>query len=327
MRASRLTLAGLALAALAACDNAGAYRTVGITATGVVRGLVYFDANGSGGFDAADAPLAGARVRLVLPLSNDTLLRAVTGVDGSFRVDGVPVGSYNVVVDPTSVGDSAQIVRVTAGPLQLRPADSVSVEAVASFPLRTTQQVRSATLGERIFVTGVALHGRATFSDTLLHVVDTSGALRATRVRPTAAVEGDSVRLRGRVALRNGQRVLDDVTVYVLGATFVPTAPVLSSLVASTGDAGGRDAALVRVLDAVVSDTATVLGNLTMTVSDGSGDLTVVLDRLADIAFRAPFAVGSLAAGARYDLTGVLVPTGTGTWVLRPRGALDLVPR
>ena len=327
MRATRFLAPALAAVALASCDNAGAYRTVGITASGVARGLVFFDANGSNTFDAADSPLAGARVRLLLPIGNDTIVRATTGADGTFRVDGVPVGSYRVVVDGASVGDSAQIVRVTAGPLQLRPNDSVSVEAVASFPTRTAAQIRTATIGDRFFVSGVAIHGRANFSDTLIHVVDTSGALRATRVRPTTAAAGDSVRMRGRVAVRNGQRVLDDVTVYVLGSTFIPTAPVLSSLVASDADAGSRDGALVRVLDAVVSDTATVLGNLTLTVSDGSGDLTVVLDRVADIAFRAPFAVGPLGAGARYDLTGVLVPTGTGTWVLRPRSALDLVPR
>jgi len=66
---------------------------------------------------------------------------------------------------------------------------------------------------------------------------------------------------------------------------------------------------------------------MTMTVSDGSGALTVLLDRVADIGFRPPFTVGSLAAGARYDLVGVLVPNGSGGWVLRPRAVLDLTPR
>ena len=320
-----------ALVILAGCDNSGAYRTTGITATGVARGLVFFDANGSGAFDPADAPLAGVRLRLVPPLSSDTVARATTGADGTFRVDAIPVGSYNIVVDPTSLGDSAQVMRVTAGPLQLRPSDSVSVEAVVSFPSMTTAQVRTAPLGTRVFVSGVALHARGTFSDTTLAVVDTSGALRATRVRPTAAVAGDSVRMRGRVGVRNGQRVLDDVTVYVIGATFIPTAPTITTQQAATADGGTLDGAFVRLLDAVVSDTATVLGSLTMTVDDGSGALTVVLDRVADAAFRPPYtptgALGSLAAGARFDLLGVLVPTGTGSWVLRPRGALDLTPR
>lgn len=326
MKKSLLGALGAAVL-LAGCDNAGAYRTTGITATGVARGLVYFDANGSGSFDAADAPLAGVRVRLITPLSSDTVVRATTGTDGTFRVDAIPVGSYSFLVDPTSLGDSAAVTSLTAGPLNLRPSDSVSVEAVVSFPSLTAEQVRTAAIGARVFVTGVALHSRSTYSDTLLHVVDTSGALRATRVRPTLAVAGDSVRMRGRVATRDGQRVLDDVTVYVVGATFIPTAPTINTLRASTADAGALDGSLVRLLDAVVSDTATVAGSLTLTVDDGSGALTVLLDRVADIGFRAPFTFGALTAGSRYDLIGVLVPSGSGSWVLRPRAVLDLTPR
>ncbi len=316
-----------ALLVMVACDNAGAYRTLGISATGVARGLVYFDANGSGTFDAADAPLAGVRIRLLAPLSTDTAVRATTGADGTFRVEGIPVGTYRAVLDPTSVGDSVQVLQMTASPLQIRPGDSVSVDAVVSFPTLTAAQVRTATLGTRVFVSGVALHARTTFSDTLLHVVDTSGAIRAARVRPTAALAGDGVRLRGRIAVRNGQRVLDDVTVFVINPTVVPPAPILTTLQASTADAGAQDAALVRLLDAAIVDTATVLGSLNVTVDDGTGPLTMVLDRVADAGFRFPYAVGPLGAGTRYDLIGVLVPTGTGTWVLRPRSVLDLTPR
>lgn len=327
MRASRLLLAAGVAAGIAACDNSGAYRTIGITATGVARGVVFFDANGSGNLDVADSPLAGVLVRFVVPLSNDTVARITTGLDGTFRTAGIPVGTYALVIDPASVGDSAQITNVTAGPFTIRPDDSVSVEAMASFPELTTQQVRTATLGARVFVSGVSLHSRATYSDTLLHVVDTAGALRATRVRPTAAVAGDSVRLRGRVALRNGERVIDDVTVYVVGATFIPTVPNVGTLTASTADAGVLDAALVQVFDAAITDSATVLGSLQLTVDDGSGPLVVLLDRVADAAFRPPFAPGVFDVGERFDLVGVLVPTGAGSWILRPRSALDLTPR
>ena len=316
----------LVLLALA-CDNAGAYRTVGVTATGVVRGFVFFDANGSGTFDAADNPIAGVRLRLVTPISGDTVLRATTDVAGTFRAAGIPVGSYAVVIDTTTIGDGARVMGIAFGELALRPGDSLSVDVAVGFPSLTTTQVRAAALGTRVFVSGVAFHARATYSDTLLHVADTSGALRAMRVRPTAAVAGDSVRMRGRVALRDGQKVLDDVTVYVLGATFLPPVATVSTLLASSAGAGALDAALVRLLDAVVIDTATVLGSLTVRVNDGSGVLTILLDRVADAAFRAPYAVGSLAAGARYDVLGVLVPKAGGGWTLRPRGALDLTPR
>ena len=316
-----------ALVLVAACDNAGASRSLGITATGIVRGFVYFDANGSRTFDAGDTPFAGARVRLVSPIARDTLVRAVTGADGTFRLTGVPVGSYALVLDPASVGDSVAIVSLSATAVTLLPGDSVEVEGSVSFPIHAASEVRTLALGTRVFVTGVALHARETFSDTLLHVVDTSGAIRATRVRPSPVVAGDSVRVRGIVAVRAGQRVLDDVTVFVLGPTFIPTLSTVTSAAATTASGGTLDAALVRVLGATVSDTATVGGNLTMTVSDGSGALTVVLDRAADATFRAPFPAGLYVPTSTFDIIGVLVPTGTGTWRLRPRSALDLTLR
>jgi len=291
-----------------------------------VRGFVYFDANGSGSFDAADAPFAGARVRLVTPIARDTVLRATTAANGTFRVTGVPVGTYAVVLDAASVGDSLVVTGI-GGVVNILPNDSVSVEGVAAYPYRSIAQVRTGTLGARVFVAGVALHGLATYSDTLLHVVDTSGSLRAVRVRPSPVAAGDSVRLRGRIAERDGQRVLDDVTVFVVGAAFIPTAPVVSTVVADAAAAGALDATLIRVLDAAITDTATVAGSLTLTVNDGSGALTVLLDRAADDSFRPPFVAGRWDAGVRFDLIGVLVPRGPGAWALRPRTGFDLIPR
>ncbi len=327
IRPAPLVAALLALG-LASCDNGGADRAIGVTATGVVRGYVYFDANGSRTSDAGDVAFAGARVRLLAPVSRDTLLRATTGIDGRFRLAGVPVGTYAIVIDSASAGDSARVIGVDSATATVRPDDSLSVEGIISFPIRTARQVRTLPLGTALFVTGVAFHARETFSDTILHVVDTSGAIRATRVRPgSSAQAGDSVRIRGRIATRLGQRVLDDVSVFVVGPTLIPTAPTLTSAAANTAAGGVRDGALVRVLNALVSDTATVAGSRTMTVSDGSGALIVVLDRAADVGFRPPLPAGLYEPGRRFDLLGVLVPTGTGVWRLRPRNSLDLTLR
>jgi hypothetical protein len=148
-------------------------------------------------------------------------------------------------------------------------------------------------------------------------------------VRPSTVpfAAGDSVRVRARIGTRLGQVVLDDVAVFVISPTFIPTAAALTTLQASTGDAATRDAQLVHITDAQVTDTATVGGNLTMTMNDGSGSVTVVLDRAADVGFRAPFPVGEYQAPNRFDVTGVLVPTGLGTWLLKPRSPLDLARR
>jgi len=324
-----MTLAG-AVIALSACENGGATRTLGITATGTVRGLVYFDGNGSRTFDAADAGFAGARVRLLAPGGADTLFRVTTAADGTFRLAGVPVGTYAIVVDSASAGDTARVI--TAGPapttLTVLPGDSVEFVGVVSYPLQTVVQARALALGARVFVRGIALHGRTTFSDTTLHIVDGTGAMRAARVRPSAVVAGDSVVLRARVADRLGQRVLDDVTVFVVGPTFIPTAPTISTAAAGTGGtAGTLDAALVRVLNARVIDTATVGGNFQMTMNDVSGPVLVILDRSADVGFLPPFAPGLFVPNNRFDLVGVLVPTGAGVWRMKPRSLLDLTLR
>ena len=320
----------LAAVTLSACDNAGASRVSGITATGVIRGSVYFDANGSRSEDAADVPRAGARLRLLSLGARDTILRATTAPDGTFRLSGVPVGTYAMVIDSTSGGDSAIVIPPSAPTVTVVPNDSVEWVGSLSFPIRTIAQARTLAPGTtRVFVTGVALNARTTFSDTTLHLVDVGGAIRATRVRPStvAFATGDSIRVRARVATRLGQVVLDDVTVFIIGATFVPPAPTLSTLQASIAQSGARDADLIRLSDAQVTDSATVGGNLTMTFNDGSGPVTVVLDRAADIGFRSPFPPGEYRAPNRYDVTGVLVPTGIGTWVVKPRSPLDLVRR
>lgn len=328
MTHARHPIAALAaLVLFSACGNAGSDRTVGISATGVVTGGVFFDANGSATRDAGDPPVAGVRVAVVTSVGRDTVRVAVTGATGSFRLAGIPVGSYAVVLDPNTVGDSVEVDGVSGNSVVLAPDDSVTLEALVRYPTRSIAAVRTGTLGERVFVEGVGLHALATFSDTLLHVVDTSGALRATRVRPSPVVAGDSVRLRGRIAERDGQRVLDDVNVFVVGAAFIPTAPVLGTASAATANTGVLDAALVRVLDAAIVDTATVGGSLRVRVNDGSGVLTMLLDRSADPTFRPPFAAGAWDAGRRFDIVGVLVPSGAGTWALRPRSGFDLTPR
>jgi hypothetical protein len=161
-------------------------------------------------------------------------------------------------------------------------------------------------------------------------VVDLTGAIRATRVRPSTpgVATGDSVILRARIADRLGQRVLDDVSVFVVGPSFVPTAPSLTTVLAATGGtAGALDAALVRIADALVTDTATVSGNFQMTVTDGSGALVVILDRAADATFRAPLPLNLYVPTNRFDVVGILVPTGAGTWRLKPRSSLDLLRR
>ena len=78
------------------------------------------------------------------------------------------------------------------------------------------------------------------------------------------------------------------------------------------------DAALVRMSNATISDTATVAGDFVLTVDDGSGVVEVVLDQ--DVGFL----LVPLVPSGVINVTGVLVPTGSGAWQLKPRSGPDL---
>jgi len=177
-------------------------------------------------------------------------------------------------------------------------------------------------------VVGVALNPSNSFRDTTLHVQDTSAAIRVTRVRAAAVFPGDSVRLLGTTSRRSSLPTLDNVSVFPLGTTFLPTASQVTTAVAATAQGGALDAQQALVLNATINDTASVAGDFKLTVDDGSGALEVLLDATADPAFRAPLLPGLYVPGNKFDVVGVLVPTGlAGVWRLKPRSAQDLVKR
>ena len=201
---------------------------------------------------------------------------------------------------------------------QLRPRSSTDLTLIPPTPI-SIRQARQVGTGQTVTIIGTALNGSTTYSDTTVSLADTSGAIRLTRLR-TSVNAGDSVRVQGVTSLRAGQPTLDGGTATALGRGLFPAAPTLTTASANTAAGGTRDAQLVLVLNVTVSATATVLGNYTMTVSDGSGNLTVVLDTQGGFIVPGIYTVGSV-----FDVVGILVPTGSGTWNLKPRSAADLV--
>jgi hypothetical protein len=156
-----------------------------------------------------------------------------------------------------------------------------------------------------------------------LHVADTSGALRATRVVSATFINpGDTIRLLGTRRTRSGQPVLDSVTTLFLAAGVAPTPAIVKTVTAANASAGRLDAALVQVDSAMIVDTLTVSGGFLLTTNDGSGALGVLLEQAAG--FIGP-ALAPYTPGARIQATGVLVPTGTGAWQLKPRSQFDVV--
>jgi hypothetical protein len=183
----------------------------------------------------------------------------------------------------------------------------------------TVGEARALPVGRKVFVEGVVLNSLGTFGDATVHLGATSGSLRATRVRQRPFFVSDSVRALGIRRAMDGQPTLDDVTIFQTGTTS-PQIPIrLTTAVAALAEAGLRDAALVKVVDARVTDTATVSGDYQLTATDGSGPVVIVFDADAGLT-RTQFVPRAIV-----DFTGVLVPSGTGSWHLKPRANADVV--
>jgi len=312
-------LVGL-VAVLAGCGNAGEDRVLAVPGTGLVGGVVYLDRDGNRTPNSTDAALPGVRVRLLVGGTRDTIASATSGADGVFAFGRVPVGQYTVVVPGESTfGDSIAVVRVDTAEVNLAPEDTVEIQVAVSFPLVSIAEARALPIGSKVFIEGVALNFRDVFADTVLHVRDTSSAVRITSTQGPLVTTGDSARILGTVAARSGQPALDRGQVTIIAIVGQPTPERVTTLQAATADGGRLDAGLVRVVDATIADTATVSGDYLATVSDGSGPVLVVFDQDAGLTRTA------FVPGVVIDATGLLVPDGAGAWRIKPRVVADLV--
>jgi hypothetical protein len=333
----RLTFSGylgvVMMTALAlACQNAGEGRVLGITSSGLVNGLVFLDRNGNHVLDAGDTALANLPVRLLAKGTRDTAARGSSNSGGQFRFSAIPVGSYAVVIDTTILGDSLRVTRVDTSAVTIRPDDTLAIRITVAFPELTVAQARVAPSGKKMFVVGVALISRGLFGDSTVNISDTASAIRLTNVRTQFVVTGDSLRVLGTRATRDGQPTIDRGNIFTLSINADPPLRAAKTGTASSADGGKLDAALVRVLNAAITDTATVpsspTGNISggrrLMVNDSSGAFEVRLDTL--VGFKGAALAGD-TVGARFDILGILVPIGSGTWRLKPRSPSDMVPR
>ncbi len=325
MRAIAIPLRALVAAALlAACSNAGQDRILSVHGTGVVQGFVYFDVNGSGSFEqGTDTALARINIRLIAKGTSDTTAKGSTGATGVYRLTDTPVGEYVVAVDTSAFGDSLRIEKLDSTSITVGAAETTTVNVAVSYPRVSIAEARSLAASRRVFVVGVALNGAATFADSTVGLADTARAIRLTRVRAAFAT-GDSLRVLATTGQRAGQPTLDAPTVFALGRGSLPTAVNLTTAVAAGAAGGARDAEPVTVHGAVISDTSRTSTSFVLTVSDSSGPLEVQLDFVSDAAFQPVNLPGNYIPGNKFDMLGLLFPTGAGAWRLRPRSAADL---
>jgi hypothetical protein len=315
-----------------ACSNAGESRVLSIQASGIVKAVVYFDRNGNRVADAADTGLTGVRVRLVLRGSRDTVAAGNSLSDGSLRLADVPVGTYTVDVDTTTFGaDSFRVTRVDTSLIDVTPGDSFVVRIAISYPQVTVRQARALAAGKKVFVVGVVLNSRLTFSgddSTTVHLADTSAAVRMIAVSSPIVIARDSVRVLGTRGVDGfGVPVLTNVSIGTLGINAVVTPRSLSAALAADADTGRADGALVRVANLIIHDTATVAGAFRLKVHNGLDTLEVRLDSTAITGFTTPASIAADTLNATICATGLLAPAGTGVWRLKPRSTTDVVAK
>jgi hypothetical protein len=305
------------------CGNAGEDLGFGVRKAAGLKAFVYFDRDASGDPTAADTTPPGIEVRLLRLNATQPSAIDTTEASDTVRFTEVDPGYYVVIVDSTALGDSIVATRSPTTATVQAGGQIPLVRINLAPPVLTLQGARAAASGKVVIVGGVINAGRQSYGDGSAYLEDPTGSLRiqgVTNLNGNSANQpGDVVRVRGTVAVFNGQPVLTSTRVYLVGGSPEPPPDTLTTGQAASANAGSADASEVRVLNAVILDTTRTGPVFVAGVNDGSGRLEIRIDPLL-FATTTVFALNSLV-----DVTGVLVPTGLGAWQLWPRTRDDYV--
>jgi hypothetical protein len=313
-----------AVAALAACDNAGESLSTRVPGGGSIGVVAYFDRDGSGTPNPpVDTAFAGVQVMLISPGGGAPIDSGQTDVGGAVTFSNLPTGRYTVRVDTVGLGDS--LVFTGTSPTEvtvLLNAAPPTILASFGFATSSIAAARGLAVGTRTLIRGVILAGLGTYSDTTAYIGDSTGSIRLTTAAGAFSVPGDSVRVVGTVARRTGQPVLDNAQIsayYLIPPGGVEPAPVSVSSGTAAGASNGQlDAALVSITAATIIDTLTSGTDFVIQVNDGSGQLEIAVDAVISLP------AAPIVLGGTLDAIGVLAPAPGATWQLKPRSTADL---
>ena len=311
------------LLAAAACNNAGSDLGPAALPTHSITTQAFLDRDGSRTFVVGiDTLFPGAVVSLRPAGGGQAIQTVTTAIGGVARFDNVPLGEYSITVSPASLGDSIVVAEILTSPVKVEVADTnTNVGIRLTFPEISIRQARLLPAGKRAFIRGVVLAGVQSFRDTTSYIADSSGQIRLTRVSLrgplTGNNPGDSVSVLGVASSRAGQPTIDLAVISRFGQRLAPVPLPLSTGGAATAAGGVLDAGLVIITGAFISDTATVAPDYHVVGNDNTGPITVVLDGIIN------FNRANFRPGRTMNVQGVLVPNGTGAWVLKPRQISD----
>lgn len=327
MRARFLPFAAM-LVLLAACSNAGESMTLPTLGNGKIIVQAYFDADNTLSYTVNDSLFTGARVSLLAAGGTDTLRVATTDAHGLATFDSVPIGTWRIVIDRRILNDSVGVVVGDSGIFRvLSRSDSATALRQVRLGYRevTIAQARALGAGHRVLIRGTVLSALQYFHDSSAFVSDPSGRIRITGARHRAGRTGnnigDSVIVVGTTGADHGQPVLVGGLFSSLGTQPIPVP--LAATVAQAHDAFGGtfDAGLVVVTGAKLIDSMPSGPDFVVRIADPA-NAAITTDVVIDSLLNIPHSVWR--PGLNITVKGVLIPRGDGTWILKPRGGLDI---
>lgn len=317
----------------AGCDTGVADPFV-VDGDGSVEGLVFFDANGDGAYDpsAGDVALPNVQVNLLLRGTQESLAggSTSTGSNGRFELNGIPVGTHDLLIVESSAPDSLTFCQ---NPIPvsvfLNETQFADLDAERSC-LITIAEAEAEPLGSFVTVSGIITSPPGDIRGSYTHIQDTSGGIRIfeSSLESQGLEFCDRIEVSGTLAEFGGDFQLTGVTVNEVEKNaaepqpeLVTTAQIVAAGLASANKLLGE---FVRVENAeLVGDFGT--GGLNFRnglIDTGDGRAQIRLEGAVaadDAAIDALFTLGKC-----YDIVGVLGAF-NGAGQLFPRTTADIV--
>jgi hypothetical protein len=330
----RFFLPAVATLAILACDiDPEQAPPVAIEGDGTIVGQVFFDANGNGRFDpvGGDQALEGATISLAARGDSARVLQSTTsGSEGSFTLQGVPVGTHELRAR-LATGDT---VRVTCAPVAVTVL--VAEQAFASTPVRITCRIditeaERRTQGAVITVGGIVTAAPGVYRTNNLYLQDVTGGMQAFSVpggTSSGIAEGDSVELTGPLGVFSNELQMSPVNTFRIVTRGRPV-EVRSYSVKALRDSFTANGQLARPVGELVKTTNVKVRGFPAALG-GSGTDARLVQGTDSIGFRLDQAANTQAnrdlfTDAKcYDVTGILGLFGS-TLQLKPRRASDVV--
>lgn len=314
-RLAGMTLTGLmACGVFVACDDPAP--PVEIEGTGSVEGLVYFDVSEDGIFDPSDGdqPLSGVSVAVQDRGTGQTFSGGSTlsGSDGRFSVEGVPLGTHDLFVDTATVASEVSIcenpLRVTVN----RAETTFSEVRGRPGCLITIAEVQEeAQAGEFVVVRGVVTAFPGQFDEADGAIQDETGGiwLFDSSIEGQGLEVGDMVELGGTVNLDIQALQLSGVTIreIVKGVGAPDPVEVTTGEIASASNP--RDPLqnlLATVRGAELLTGFTSGGNRNANIDDGTGSTIIRVESGISDSGDAILTTVGMEVGKCYDITGIV---------------------